>query len=69
VICSARASDVCRDGYDVDTKYLSGREYPMWLNVYGDTNLIYNIKYWANEQRPTIGLTVYKENNRYHPCI
>ncbi|MES9979033.1 MAG: hypothetical protein ABW107_09810, partial [Candidatus Thiodiazotropha sp. 6PLUC5] len=55
---SAIKLDIGRDGYDVDTKYLSGREYPMWLNVYGDTNLIYNIKYWANEQRPTIGLTV-----------
>ncbi|MES9941967.1 MAG: hypothetical protein ABW104_20340 [Candidatus Thiodiazotropha sp. 6PLUC2] len=54
---SAIKLDIGRDGYDVDTKYLSGREYPMWLNVYGDTNLIYNIKYWANEQRPTIGLT------------
>ncbi|MES9866771.1 MAG: hypothetical protein ABW157_15665 [Candidatus Thiodiazotropha sp. LLP2] len=54
---SAIKLDIGRDGYDVDTKYLSGREYPMWLNIYGDTNLIYNIKYWANEQRPTIGLT------------
>jgi lysophospholipase L1-like esterase len=54
---SAIKLDAGKDGYDVDSQYLSGREYPMWLNIYGDTNLINNIKYWANEQRPVIDLT------------
>lgn len=49
--------DAARDGYMVDPAYLSGFDYPMWMNIYGDTNLIYNIEYWANRQRPTIDVT------------
>jgi hypothetical protein len=49
--------DAARDGYVVDPAFLSGFEYPMWMNIYGDTNLIYNIEYWANQQRPTIDVT------------
>ncbi|MEW8026195.1 MAG: hypothetical protein AB2806_00445 [Candidatus Thiodiazotropha sp.] len=49
--------DAGRDGYVVDQAFLSGFEYPMWMNIYGDTNLIYNIEYWANQQRPTIDVT------------
>ncbi|MEW8292284.1 MAG: hypothetical protein AB2672_17345 [Candidatus Thiodiazotropha endolucinida] len=45
------------DGYVVDPAFLSGFEYPMWMNIYGDTNLIYFIEYWANQQRPTIDVT------------
>jgi lysophospholipase L1-like esterase len=61
---SAIKLDVGKDGYDVDSKYLSGKEYPMWLNVYGDTSLINNIKYWANEQRPAIDLTETLDKSR-----
>ncbi|MES9969388.1 MAG: hypothetical protein ABW092_05095 [Candidatus Thiodiazotropha sp.] len=49
--------DAGRDGYVVDPAFLSGFDYPMWMNIYGDTNLIYNIEYWANQQRPTIAVT------------
>ncbi|MES9945824.1 MAG: hypothetical protein ABW080_12775 [Candidatus Thiodiazotropha sp.] len=49
--------DAGRDGYVVDPAFLSGFDYPMWMNIYGDTNLIYNIEYWANQQRPTIAIT------------
>jgi lysophospholipase L1-like esterase len=49
--------DAARDGYVVDPAFLSGFEYPMWMNIHGDTNLIYNIEYWANQQRPTIDVT------------
>ncbi|MET0065739.1 MAG: hypothetical protein ABW076_05290 [Candidatus Thiodiazotropha sp.] len=53
---SAIKLDAERDGYEVDTDFLSGWEYPMWLNVLGDTHLIDNITFWANEQRPGIAL-------------
>ncbi|MET0050996.1 MAG: hypothetical protein ABW095_07925 [Candidatus Thiodiazotropha sp.] len=53
---SAIKLDAERDGYVVDPDFLSGWEYPMWLNVLGDTHLIDNISFWANEQRPAIAL-------------
>ncbi len=53
---SAIKLDAERDGYVVDPDFLSGWEYPMWLNVLGDTHLIDNISFWANEQRPGIAL-------------
>jgi lysophospholipase L1-like esterase len=49
--------DADRDGYVVDPGFLSGWEYPMWMNIYGHTNLIYNIEFWANQQRPTISVS------------
>jgi hypothetical protein len=55
--------DAARDGYVVDPAFLSGFEYPMWMNIYGDTNLIYNIEYWANQQRPTIDITNHIEKS------
>ncbi|MCU7872704.1 MAG: hypothetical protein KZQ91_08155 [Candidatus Thiodiazotropha sp. (ex Lucinoma borealis)] len=54
---SAIKLDAGGDGYDVDPDFLSGWEYPMWLNIYADTNIIYGIKYWANQQRPTIDVS------------
>ncbi len=53
---SAIKLDAEGDGYVVDPDFLSGWEYPMWLNTLGDIHLIDNITFWANEQRPSIAL-------------
>ncbi|MEW8228494.1 MAG: SGNH/GDSL hydrolase family protein, partial [Candidatus Thiodiazotropha endolucinida] len=51
---SAVKLDAGGDGYDIDPDWLDGFEYPMWINVFGNTGLIPHAAYWGNQQRPSI---------------
>lgn len=54
---SAVKPDTGGDGYDIDPDWTDGQEYPMWVNVYGNTGLIEHAGSWGNEQRPSIDVT------------
>ncbi|MCG7932117.1 MAG: hypothetical protein N0E44_18965 [Candidatus Thiodiazotropha lotti] len=51
---SAVKLDAGGDGYEIDSDWLDGFEYPMWINVFGNTGLIEHAAYWGNQQRPSI---------------
>lgn len=50
---SAVKADTDGDGYDIDPAWTDGFEYPMWLNVYGNTGLLEHAGSWGNQQRAT----------------
>ncbi|MES9841238.1 MAG: hypothetical protein ABW134_11850 [Candidatus Thiodiazotropha endolucinida] len=56
---SAVMPDSGGDGYDIDPTWASGTntQYPMWINVYGNTGLIEHAGSWGNQQRPSIDVT------------
>ena len=56
---SATMPDSGGDGYDIDPTWASGTntQYPMWINVYGNTGLIEHAGSWGNQQRPSIDVT------------
>ncbi|MCG7931982.1 MAG: SGNH/GDSL hydrolase family protein [Candidatus Thiodiazotropha lotti] len=54
---SATMADADLDGYEIDPDWTNGFDYPMWINVYGNTGLISHAAYWGNQQRPAIDVS------------